>query len=607
LNSPDFKKKNNMLYPTRISLAAAQQPARTQTRVLHIAEKNSVRKALSRVFATQLETNARRRNVNGVEVDTIIEPARGEFLNQGKASNNSRNKMNFNGLFEPNSTEQTSVPLTHTICAVRGHLYHTDFQDEQIRTDWIRTNPESLFDEKIKASVPPENTDLAKMLRTLAVESDAVVLWLDCDREGEGIAFEVLDTIENARRSETIPPLTIRRATFSALTPKDIITATNNFNPTKNKAAIPNKNLANAVNARIEIDLRSGAAFTRFLSLRYQKLFPNLKDNVISYGACQFPTLGFIAKRRMQRERFEKGRLWSVQMGVELGKLAEFAKSIISENSKNSEDGLKMVENIDKYTNHTLKSRKTIAFTWKKPDHFPNHEKREVQKVFDYCNDKENAKASLTVLKKSMKKERPLPLTTVELCKNMSNYAKFSAKKTLELAEKLYHNGYISYPRTETNVFDLKKGYDLKKIAKPFADPANSDFTEYTEDSFKNNFVLPSSGSKDDNAHPPIHPVKVLRKRQCNDDDVWTVYEFIVRRFLACISPDAIGERTRAVIGFQNNSDENFGNKAASTYGPQSFTIGGTILKEANLTRFFYNPTQKKHFLAHVKGFFEFF
>ena len=41
-----------------------------------------------------------------------------------------------------------------------------------------------------------------------------------------------------------------------------------------------------------------GAAFTRFQTLRLQKVFPSvLADQLISYGSCQFPTLGFVVER----------------------------------------------------------------------------------------------------------------------------------------------------------------------------------------------------------------------------------------------------------------------------------------------------------------------
>ena len=62
----------------------------------------------------------------------------------------------------------------------------------------------------------------------------------------------------------------------------------------------PNKFLADAVAARQEIDLRIGAAFTRFQTMLLQDRFPGLNKQVISYGPCQFPTLGFVVARKLE-------------------------------------------------------------------------------------------------------------------------------------------------------------------------------------------------------------------------------------------------------------------------------------------------------------------
>lgn len=75
----------------------------------------------------------------------------------------------------------------------------------------------------------------------------------------------------------------------------------------------PNKNISDAVEARMELDLRIGASFTRFQTLRLQKVFPNhLAENMISYGSCQFPTLGFVVERYKERMNFQSEPFWRI-------------------------------------------------------------------------------------------------------------------------------------------------------------------------------------------------------------------------------------------------------------------------------------------------------
>lgn len=57
------------------------------------------------------------------------------------------------------------------------------------------------------------------------------------------------------------------------------------------------------------------------------------------------------------------------------------------------------------------------------------------------------------VTQKPKSKWRPQALDTIELEKLGSRKLKISAKETMTIAEKLYTQGFISYPRTETNIF----------------------------------------------------------------------------------------------------------------------------------------------------------
>ena len=83
----------------------------------------------------------------------------------------------------------------------------------------------------------------------------------------------------------------------------------------------PDKRKADACTARSELDLRIGAIFTRFQTLRYQQLYPELKEQVISYGGCQFPTLGFVVDRFKQHNAFVAEDFWKIQVKHEKSKI----------------------------------------------------------------------------------------------------------------------------------------------------------------------------------------------------------------------------------------------------------------------------------------------
>jgi DNA topoisomerase III len=72
---------------------------------------------------------------------------------------------------------------------------------------------------------------------------------------------------------------------------------------------------AYAVEARILLDLRIGAAFTRMQTRTLQQRFRQLTE-VISYGPCQFPTLGFVVSRYNQVKAFQPETFWYIYLAL---------------------------------------------------------------------------------------------------------------------------------------------------------------------------------------------------------------------------------------------------------------------------------------------------
>lgn len=73
-------------------------------------------------------------------------------------------------------------------------------------------------------------------------------------------------------------------------------------------------NLVHCVRLLLISFLFKGAAFTRFQTLRLQKVFPSkLANSLVSYGSCQFPTLGFVVERYRAVESFVAEPFWKIK------------------------------------------------------------------------------------------------------------------------------------------------------------------------------------------------------------------------------------------------------------------------------------------------------
>lgn len=387
--------------------------------------------------------------------------------------------------------------------SVLGHLLNKRFPDAY--SDWARTDPSELFKCQILTEVPKEMKAVESNLVKLAKKAKYLQLWLDNDREGEFISEEVEQVCKQAN-----PRLAVSRARFSALSPADL------WNALRHPTEI-NRCDARAVELRQELDLRIGVIFTRWQTLRYRN-YKTDPSSPISYGPCQFPTLGFIVDAYVNHENFTPEKFWLLNCTVK-------------------------------------KNNKPVELKWCRKRLFC---KLSCFAIYASTLDDPTVKV-LNVAEKRTVKFKPLPLATVEFQRRASKYLKIEPQKAMEIAEKLYSQGFISYPRTETDSFP--DNFEFIPIIRQLID--DPDVGQYAR-SLEQRFENPRKGKHSDNAHPPIYPIKVLTGEHTADER--KVFKFIAQHFLACCSKDAIGMETLVMFDV----------------GGESFKLKGLRIAERN-------------------------
>ena len=190
-----------------------------------------------------------------------------------------------------------------------------------------------------------------------------------------------------------------------------------------NNLVAPNEDEALAVDARQELDLRIGCAFTRFQTRFFQGKYGDLDSSLVSYGPCQTPTLSFCVERMDKIQSFKPETFW--YLDVEL---------------------------------QHAQSGQTFTVKWSRVHLF------EKEIVYMFLNEIKQSQGALvtSVQLQEKSKQRPAALNTVELLRSASAGMGISPIHCMQIAERLYTQGYISYPRTETTQYP--PNFDLKHV-----------------------------------------------------------------------------------------------------------------------------------------------
>ncbi|MBE3089872.1 MAG: DNA topoisomerase I, partial [Actinobacteria bacterium] len=366
------------------------------------------------------------------------------------------------------------IKLGKDECAViglKGHILKVDFPKEY--SNWFKVDPVDLIDAEIEKT--PIHKKIVQALKKVAGDASEVIIATDFDREGELIGYDAWQVAIEKNSS-----LKVKRAKFSALTNSDI-------DSSFAKLEKLDLNLAFAGRARQDIDLIWGAVLTRFISLAsYQ-----VKENFLSVGRVQTPTLTLIVDREMEIGEFVATPYWVVNIKLKTDRGEEFEA--------------------------THKKKRFLK-------------KEEASKAFSKISGEGEV---LGVNETIRNVAPPTPFNTTTLIVS-ANSIGFTAAKTINIAENLYMDGYISYPRTDNTVYPAS--IDLVEITNMLK--VSGSFTDACSDVLKQSKITPSRGKKRTTDHPPIYPTFSVSRQSLSSDE-WKLYELIVRRFLCTLLPPA--------------------------------------------------------------------
>jgi DNA topoisomerase-1 len=358
-----------------------------------------------------------------------------------------------------------------------GHIVKLDFP--KAYNNWQKVEAKELIDAQVITT--STQVKIVSALKKLGKEATKATIATDYDREGELIGVEAVDILKSVN-----PDIEFDRVHYSAITPKEI------HDTFENPARI-DFSLADAGHSRQVIDLVWGASLTRYISLAAGRL----GNMFLSVGRVQSPTLALIVEREKERDAFVARKYWELSATLRTGKGEVF-----------------------------VAEHKTSRF-W---------EKEEVDSALSALKDTAVV-SSITTSTKTDK--QPTPFNTTEFISAASTMG-YTASSAMNIAESLYMNGFISYPRTDNTVYP--ESIDLRAQVEIFT---KGPFKEYAEKLLAKKELVPTRGKKETTDHPPIYPASLAKKSELNEQE-WKLYELVVRRFFATFAEPAEWETIKA-------------------------------------------------------------
>ncbi|HEY5558869.1 MAG TPA: type I DNA topoisomerase [Steroidobacteraceae bacterium] len=325
-------------------------------------------------------------------------------------------------------------------------------------------------------------------------KAGALYLATDPDREGEAISWHLSEIL---KEHGALDGKALRRVRFYEITKNAVREAVAQAEDGLND------NLVNAYKARRALDYLVGFNLSPLL---WKKIKPGL-----SAGRVQSVALRLICEREEEISRFIRLEYWTVE--------ADASK-------EQSRFPMRLTEyRGDRIEADTQKGRFTIT----------NEEQaREVERTIVAA-----AAGWLTVLNVERRPKRrnpPPPFTTSTLQQEAARKLGFTARRTMQTAQRLYESGHITYMRTDSLSLSKDAVTEIRDMIRAtFGDKALSDGI--------NEYKTKSKNAQE--AHEAIRPTVAAETPQkaehdLHDDDQRRLYALIWKRAVACQMAPAV-------------------------------------------------------------------
>ena len=339
-----------------------------------------------------------------------------------------------------------------------------------------------------------------KAIADAAKSANEIYLATDPDREGEAISWHVLEELRNRK---ILKDKNVKRVTFNAITKNSVLQAM------KNPRGL-NMELIDAYLARRALDYLVGFKLSPVL---WRKV-PGSK----SAGRVQSVALRLICERELEIEKFIPKEYWDITVDLENSKSKKFKARLTQLENKKLEKFSLSDEN------SALEAEKVI-----------NANK--------FCIE--------DIIKKEKKRKPYAPFTTSTMQQEAARRLYFSAKKTMDTAQKLYEGfeikgetvGLITYMRTDGVQIDPSAIEEIRKCIT----------NDFGENCLPQSPILYSSKAKNaQEAHEAIRPTDILKlpnslKAILNKDQL-QLYTLIWNRTVASQMESAILDQVSVVI-----------------------------------------------------------